>query len=92
MNILTPQFFEAIMLVCFGCAWPISIYKTLKIKKSIGKSMIFLFIILAGYIAGILHEVFGEINYVIYFYLINTLMVIIDIMLTAKYRELNLPK
>jgi hypothetical protein len=86
MNILTPEFFETAMLICFGCAWPVSIYKTLKIKKSVGKSLFFLYIIIVGYIAGILHQVFGEINYAIYFYIINILMVTVDIILTYKYR------
>ncbi len=52
--------FEGIMLICFGAAWPISICKTLRSKKSSDKSILFIAVILIGYISGILIEVFGD--------------------------------
>lgn len=75
------------MLVCFGCAWPLSIYKTWKTKTSRGKSLFFLTVILIGYISGILFEFFGDLNFVIYLYLINILMVVTDLVLSIKYRN-----
>jgi len=36
---MNPEIFEIIMLVCFGAAWPLSIYKLLKTKNSGGKSL-----------------------------------------------------
>jgi hypothetical protein len=77
------------MLVCFGLAWPFSIYKMLKTKKSHGKSLSFLGVILLGYIAGVLFEYFGERNAVILLYLLNTFMVVFDIVLTIKYKEVK---
>ena len=40
--------FEAIMMICFGASWPASIWKTITVKNPIGKSMIFLWLVLIG--------------------------------------------
>ena len=40
--------FEAIMMVCFGASWPVSIWKTVKVKNPIGKSVIFLWLVEIG--------------------------------------------
>jgi hypothetical protein len=82
---MNPDIFEVIMLVCFGAAWPFSIYKMLRTKKSQGKSIHFLVIILVGYTAGIFFEYFGERNAVILLYLLNSFMVALDLGLTIKY-------
>lgn len=73
--------FEIIMLVCFGVAWPVSIYKSLTSKTTKGKSVIFLIIIFFGYISGIIHKILYDLNIVIIFYIINCLMVAIDIII-----------
>lgn len=83
---ITPEFFEGIMLVCFGAAWPVSIFRLIRTKKTHGKSLGFLFLILAGYIAGILFELTGTNSDVKYLYYLNTMMVIIDIVLVIKFR------
>ena len=82
---MNPDVFEIIMLICFGAAWPFSICKMLKTKKSNGKSLGFLAVILTGYLAGILFEFFGERNAVIFLYLLNTGLVTVDLALTIKY-------
>jgi len=82
---MNPYIFEAIMLLCFGLAWPFSIYKMVKSKKAGGKSIPFLLIILAGYISGIFFKYFAGLNAVIYLYLFNTCMVSLDLALTIKY-------
>jgi hypothetical protein len=73
--------FEIIMLLCFGAAWPFSIYKSYTSRKNTGKSVIFLFIVLAGYTAGITHKILHSFDLVIYLYILNALMVIADIAL-----------
>jgi hypothetical protein len=78
--------FEIIMLLCFGFAWPFAIYKTFKSRSTKGKSVIFLYIVAAGYIAGMLHKIFYQFDGVILFYIINLLLVITDIILF--YRNL----
>ena len=73
------SFFEALMVICFGLAWPASIYKSYKSKSNKGKSLGFLFIVLLGYASGVLHKIFYSCDLVIALYLINSMMVIIDI-------------
>lgn len=73
--------FEAIMLLCFGAAWPFSIYKSIRYRRVEGKSLIFMIIVLIGYISGILHKLFYNYDRVIFLYILNSLMVLIDILL-----------
>ena len=80
------KIFEAAMLICFGLAWPLSIARMLRTKKSEGKSYLFLFIVLIGYFSGIMHKIYVSLDAVIYLYILNCIMVIIDIALTFKYR------
>jgi len=75
------------MLLCFGAAWPFSIYRLWKTKVSKGKSMYFLGILLIGYISGIMHKVTNCQDYVIYLYIMNAVLVSIDMALTLKYRN-----
>jgi len=76
--------FEALMLVCFGVAWPFSIYKSYISQSNAGKSLLFLYVIFLGYIFGIIYQLFGTAksgHWVIYFFVINLVMVLIDILL-----------
>ena len=87
---LTSNFFEALMLIAFGCAWPPSIYKSYKTRSSQGKSLLFLFIILFGYICGIVHLLLEPAiaGYVLMLFVINSLMVTIDIGLYYRNKSL----
>ena len=80
--------FEITMLVCFGVAWPFSIHRSWKARSNAGKSIVFLWIILVGYLAGIAHKILYSRDGVILLYVINTLMVTADIVLW--YRNLRL--
>lgn len=83
--------FEGIMLVCFGASWPVSIFKTIKAKNPAGKSMVFLYLVLIGYISGCLHKYYYSWDSLIWLYVFNGVMVATDIVLThyylAKLRE-----
>ncbi len=79
--------FEIIMLICFGSAWPFSIYRSWKSKSVKGKSLVFLFIVMAGYLAGILHKVFFNYDNVIYLYIANFSLVTIDTALYFRNRK-----
>lgn len=81
--------FEIIMLVCFGAAWPFSIYRSYTSKSVAGKSPYFLGIIILGYVAGILNKMFYNYDQVIYLYFINLLMVSTDLMLYIKNSKLQ---
>ena len=82
--------FEVIMLICFGSAWPTSIYKSFVSRTARGKSLAFLIIVFVGYGAGILHKVFYNLDWVIMLYALNGLMVFIDIVLTKRNRIIDL--
>lgn len=72
--------FESIMLICFGISWPISLYKSITSKSTKGKSVIFSFAIIIGYLAGITGKIVGgNINYVLVLYLINLTFVSVDL-------------
>lgn len=73
--------FEIIMLICFGAAWPFSIYESYKSESVEGKSIVFLCILLMGYIAGILHKIYFSYDSVIFLYMLNMLFVGIDMLL-----------
>ena len=79
--------FEIIMLVCFGSAWPFSIYRSWRSKSVAGKSILFLLVVLTGYLAGILHKVFFHLDRVLILYVVNFTLVFTDIMLYLRYRR-----
>ncbi|OQY35987.1 MAG: hypothetical protein B6229_10920 [Spirochaetaceae bacterium 4572_7] len=83
------SFFEAGMLLCFGMAWPISIYKSLKSKTNNGKSLFFLIIIFIGYISGTLFKITGHPDKVLILYLMNGTMVLTDILIYFRNRKLE---
>jgi hypothetical protein len=87
-EVATMSIFEIIMLICFGAAWPFSIYRSYTSKSVKGKSFVFLFIVFIGYIAGILHKIFYNFDNVIYLYTLNMLMVGIDMLLFLRNRRL----
>lgn len=76
--------FEVVMLVCFGLAWPFSIYKSWKTREVGSKSLIFLVALLVGYAAGILHKIFFARDAVLVLYCLNGTMVAIDICLYVR--------
>jgi hypothetical protein len=78
--------FEILMLVCFGAAWPFSIYKSWKSRQVAGKSLLFLIVILVGYASGIVHKFLYRYDAVIFLYILNGIMVSIDIALYARNR------
>jgi hypothetical protein len=80
--------FELLMLLCFGAAWPFSIYKSLKSHSIKGKSLAFLVIVWVGYLAGVLHKFLYHLDVVIVFYIINLAMVSIDTVLFLRNRRI----
>ena len=76
--------FEVIMLLCFGAAWPSSIYKSYISRSSKGKSVVFLIIVFLGYIAGIFHKMFYNLDWVVLLYGLNALMISVDILLYMR--------
>lgn len=77
--------FEALMLLCFGLSWPISIAKTLRTKRVEGKSPLFMAVILLGYLSGILHKLIYSRDWIIFLYLFNCTVISVDLYLYFRY-------
>ena len=83
--------YEAIMLICFGAAWPFSIAKSWRSRSSKGKSVLFLTVVLIGYGAGILNKTTNNLCHdpVLILYALNALMVGADIALYFRNRAFD---
>lgn len=80
------------MLVCFGAAWPFSIYRSATSKSTSGKSIVFLLVLILGYIAGILNKILYDFDIVLFLYILNLLMVSTDALLWLRNRKLERAK
>ena len=74
------------MLIAFGFSWPFNIIKSWKSGTARGKSIAFEYIIVAGYLIGLLGKIIswritGELAYSVWFYIADIIMVVTDIVL-----------
>jgi len=81
--------FEIIMLLCFGAAWPFSIYTSYKARTATGKNLFFLLVVLIGYFAGIMHKIFYSLDLVIILYLLNFCLISLDTLLYFRNKRLD---
>ena len=81
--------FEIIMLLCFGAAWPFSLYRSYRSRTNAGKSIFFLLVVFGGYISGTLHKLFFSYDPVIYLYVFNGLLVGGDILLYFRNQKIT---
>ena len=85
------EIFEIIMIVCFGFSWPMNVIKSYKSRTTKGKSLWFLLLIITGYVFGIIGKLIGG-NfkwYVLFFYVLNFVMVGIDFCLYFRNLKLD---
>jgi len=74
------EILETVMLVCFGCSWPVSVYKNIKAKTARSMSLSFILLIIVGYVAGIIAKIYtNNISFVLAVYIINLLMVSVNL-------------
>ena len=83
------SFLEAGMLICFGASWPLDIYKSLKSHSTAGKSVMFMFVLGVGYIFGIINKIIYSRDIVLVLYIINFLLVSVDICLFFRNRRIE---
>ena len=91
------ELLEITMILCFGASWPLNVIKSYKVRTAKGKSLAFLCLIFLGYIAGITSKftneaymaAFSEKWYVLFFYVLNLLMVGTDIVLYFRNKALD---
>lgn len=84
------QLLEAAMLVCFGCSWPMNLIKNIKCKSAKSMSLPFILLITVGYIAGISAKLIThQINYVLVVYILNIVIVSMNIAVYFYNRRLD---
>ena len=91
------EILEITMVVSSGASWPVNVMKSYKARTTKGKSLSFLCLIFFGYIAGIASKFlnpaymasFGEKWYVLFFYVLNLIMVGTDLVLYFRNRSLD---
>lgn len=91
------EFLEILMIVSFGASWPLNVIKSYRARTAKGKSLAFLCLIFFGYIAGITSKLvntsymaeFAQKWYVLFFYVLNLIMVGIDLLLYVRNIRLD---
>jgi len=91
------EIFEVIMIVSFGASCPLNVIKSYRARTTKGKSLGFLLLIFSGYIAGIISKLINEAYmqnfatkwYVLFFYVLNLLMVGADLILYIRNYNLD---
>ena len=83
---------EILMIASFGASWPLNVVKSWKARTAKGKSVGFLCLILFGYVAGITWKII-DFNpdkwYVLFFYVLNFVMVGADFILYFRNKRLD---
>jgi len=91
MDFQLSELFEIIMMISFGMSWPFNVVKSYKARTTKGKSLTFLVLIIVGYLCGIFGKIINPNGfhwYVMFFYVLNLLMVSTDLIL--YFRNLRL--
>lgn len=91
------ELFEILMLISFGASWPLNVIKSYRARTTKGKSLAFLCLIIAGYVAGIASKftndaymaAIGEKWYVLFFYFLNLTMVSADLLMYFRNRQID---
>ena len=91
------EFLEVVMIVSFGASWPLNVMKSYKARTTKGKSLAFLCLILFGYVAGIASKLINEAYmaafaqkwYVLFFYVLNFVMVAADLLIYFRNAKLD---
>ena len=88
---LVAEIFEAIMLISFGAAWPLSIRHSYKSRTSKGKCVWFLYVIILGYLCGMVFQylITGHVGWMFILFVVNASMVAIDLVLYYRNHHLD---
>ena len=95
------SYMEMLMVICFGISWPINIVKAWKARSTKGISLLFYSFILAGYLFALVGKFlliryhapapwYETVHwYVMFFYVLNTIMVAGGIAIYFRNRALE---
>ena len=92
---ISVQILEGVMLVCFGASWPIDIIHTLRVRRASGKSLLFMGLIILGYLTGIASKFCRgsvssqPIEAVTWLYAFNAVLVAVDLFISGYYQRLE---
>ena len=81
---------EVLMMVIFGCSWPVNLHKAWVAKTAKGTSVFFYILVVIGYLCGLGSKYIKYQNgnpaplYVTIIYLINTIMVTLAIFVWVR--------
>lgn len=85
--------FETFMLLSLGVSWPVSTLVSIKARTAKGKSVIYLSLVLVGYLFGITYKFMSQpVEYVAYLYVLNALLVAVDISVYFRNRRLDIAR
>lgn len=89
--ILFYDLMEIAMIVAFVFSRPMNVIKSYKVRTTKGKNLMFLLFIFSGYICGIVGKLMspGYKWYVLFFYVLNFIMVGADPLLYARNYQLD---
>lgn len=92
---------EMLMVVCFGVSWPINIVKAWRARSTKGISLLFYLFILVGYVFALIGKLiliryyapapwYETVHwYVMFFYVLNTLMVACGVAIYFRNKALE---
>lgn len=92
---------EMLMVVCFGISWPLNISKAWKARTAKGTSILFYWFIWSGYVFAMIGKAVLIADhapqrwyvtvpwYVLFFYVLNTLMVTVGILIYFRNKRLD---
>lgn len=91
------ELLEIVMIVSFGASWPMNVIKSYRTRTTKGKSLAFLCLIFFGYMAGVISKLvnesymqaFAQKWYVLFFYILNLIMVGADLILYFRNRSIE---
>lgn len=91
------EILEVLMVVSFGASWPFNVIKAYKARTAKGKSLLFLCLILFGYVVGIASKLvndaymanFADKWYVLFFYCLNFIMVSADLIVYFRNKKID---
>lgn len=91
------EILETAMIICFGVSWPVNLFKAVRSRTTKGSSLLFLCLIEAGYIVGIIGkfinaDYMAQISskwYVLFFYMLNAVMVAANLCVYFRNRRLD---
>ncbi len=87
---LIANILETLMIVLFGVAWPMNLYRAIRSRTAKGKSILFDCFALSGYICGVVSKIlFQNFNLSFYFYFPNIIMVTTDIIIYYRNKKLD---